>query len=366
MEKPLLALTMLLILFFAILPSTAQSESSNRQAFVSTLTQIDFNVTDTLNITVNSSKPLYDVGSQIQINGSLELVHENSSFPLGGQLIALQVNNRIGPYFFRTLETAPGTTPSQWQIEIKNAYIGDGDGNPLTSVVKGSIVYTWLTYYNNWNQPLHVEVAYTVVDDNNIPLFTSNPLALDLLPGFNYTVRDPWRIPNYAADGNARLIANAFSSLPSLGGFPYCPEFIKTFIITSQTTSTTDIGFITAQETGTYETSILTSKKVDTSIPYGTWIGNYTIYVAAKYGTELRANSSATFQIRLAGDVDGVRNPSTGTYSVNILDAIKLSQAFGSKPGDSNWNPKANFNGDDKVNILDSIVLSVNFGNQAL
>jgi len=50
---------------------------------------------------------------------------------------------------------------------------------------------------------------------------------------------------------------------------------------------------------------------------------------------------------------------------VNILDAIRLMNAFGSKPGDvcmPCWDPKADINQDGKVNILDAIILASHFG----
>ena len=314
----------------------------------------------TLAITVNTSKTLYNVGEEVGINGTLFLVVYNQSFPIPGQLVALQINDHVGNFVYRTLETAPGVSPQLWQINITRAYIGDSVGNPLTTVTKGQVVYNWLTYHNNWNQPLHVVAAYTVVDSMNIPLYASNPVTWDLVPGYNNTVRDAWKVPDYAASGSAQLIASAFSDPPSSGGYPYCPETSSPFTVSSS-------GYEMAlQVNGTYAAYVKTSKKADTTIPSGTRIGNYTVCVAAKYGDILRANATTTFQVRLLGDVDGVQNPSTGTYSVNILDGIKLGQAFNSQLGSPNWNPKADFNGDDRVNILDGIILSINFGNRAL
>jgi len=43
---------------------------------------------------------------------------------------------------------------------------------------------------------------------------------------------------------------------------------------------------------------------------------------------------------------------------VNILDAIRLAIAFGSKPGTPSWDPKADLNQDGVVNILDAIILA--------
>jgi PKD repeat protein len=47
---------------------------------------------------------------------------------------------------------------------------------------------------------------------------------------------------------------------------------------------------------------------------------------------------------------------------VNILDIFIVAQAFGSKPGDSNWNVTADVNEDGTVNILDIFAVAWDFG----
>lgn len=49
-------------------------------------------------------------------------------------------------------------------------------------------------------------------------------------------------------------------------------------------------------------------------------------------------------------------------YRVNILDAITVSNAMGSGPGNPRWNRRADINIDNVVNILDAIIVSDNFG----
>jgi hypothetical protein len=57
---------------------------------------------------------------------------------------------------------------------------------------------------------------------------------------------------------------------------------------------------------------------------------------------------------RLVGDIrqDGI---------VNILDAIKLSTAFGATPTSTNWNANADLKVDSLINVLDAILVSNNF-----
>lgn len=55
------------------------------------------------------------------------------------------------------------------------------------------------------------------------------------------------------------------------------------------------------------------------------------------------------------GDVDDDNEVTIGDYA-------QLSAAFGSEPGDGNWNAEADLNGDDGVDIGDFAILSANFG----
>jgi hypothetical protein len=48
--------------------------------------------------------------------------------------------------------------------------------------------------------------------------------------------------------------------------------------------------------------------------------------------------------------------------TVDISDAILAALAFGSYPGDPNWNSQADLNHDNEVDIFDIIMLADNFG----
>ena len=106
---------------------------------------------------------------------------------------------------------------------------------------------------------------------------------------------------------------------------------------------------------------------------YGSY-GNCPITIA---GGNLRATSSDTVGVNVTCNSASVRvlvhilGDINGDGTVNILDAILLSNAFGSHgpnydyPGEfasPNWNPNADLNVDGVVNILDAILLSNNFG----
>ena len=57
----------------------------------------------------------------------------------------------------------------------------------------------------------------------------------------------------------------------------------------------------------------------------------------------------------ILGDANGDR-------TVNASDLSALSNAYGSKPGDTNWNPNCSFEGDNKVDAYDLFDLGKNYG----
>lgn len=60
----------------------------------------------------------------------------------------------------------------------------------------------------------------------------------------------------------------------------------------------------------------------------------------------------------LKGDING-----DGT--VNLYDATLIGAAYGSRPGDPQWNPDCDLNGDDIVNLFDAVIMSGDYGKVA-
>jgi hypothetical protein len=56
----------------------------------------------------------------------------------------------------------------------------------------------------------------------------------------------------------------------------------------------------------------------------------------------------------IPGDVNG-------DGKVDIFDLAAVGLSYGSKPGDSNWNPNADVHKDDKIDIFDLATVGVNF-----
>jgi len=57
-----------------------------------------------------------------------------------------------------------------------------------------------------------------------------------------------------------------------------------------------------------------------------------------------------------------MREDVNGDGVINILDIVIVAKAFGSRPGDWNWNPDADFDGNGLVNILDVFRVAKKFG----
>lgn len=285
-----------------------------------------------LEMTVATDKSIYNVGEVVHISGNLTFY----AAPVSGELVALQINDRTVPYVFRTLYT--GTPPSgPWDAEITSAYIGDYEGNPLTNVQKGSVIYIWIFYQNNYWENINITIAYTIYDVNQAPLFAQMPISESIPPGTGYFVRCPWQVPTNIASGPATLYANAFTALPMNEGTPYCTEKSSTFNI--------------AQTEGNFATQLRIH-------PNNARLGSYAVYVAS-FHFGYYAYQSTTFTVELFGDVNG-------DGYVNAKDATMLGAAFGSSPGDGNWNPDADLNDDGIVNAKDAIIIGSNFGHSGL
>ena len=78
--------------------------------------------------------------------------------------------------------------------------------------------------------------------------------------------------------------------------------------------------------------------------------------IILQYMTTLQLN--LTVMDTILGDVNG-------DGVVDIYDVVTVAVAFGSIPGDSNWNPLADLNNDDVVDIYDVVTIARNFGKTA-
>ncbi len=93
-------------------------------------------------------------------------------------------------------------------------------------------------------------------------------------------------------------------------------------------------------------------------------LGNYTVKAQTdplpnEYNTTDNTLSYVGIvQVKIPGDVNS-------DYEVDIQDLTDISEAFGSAPEITNWNPECDFNRDKIINVQDLATLGKNYGKTA-
>lgn len=86
-------------------------------------------------------------------------------------------------------------------------------------------------------------------------------------------------------------------------------------------------------------------------------LGNHVITLEANDSEGLSDDDTINIVVTTLGDLNG-------DCEVNILDLIIVGNAFGSTPGQANWNEAADLKPDGKINVLDLSIVGKNFGNE--
>ena len=84
------------------------------------------------------------------------------------------------------------------------------------------------------------------------------------------------------------------------------------------------------------------------------------LFFALSFVSVVSANKyylEASINVGLLGDVNN-------DCKVDIFDLAIVGLAYGSKQGDTNWNPNADVNNDSKVDIFDLATVGLNYGRE--
>jgi hypothetical protein len=96
-----------------------------------------------------------------------------------------------------------------------------------------------------------------------------------------------------------------------------------------------------------------------TSLPYGNYtISAYAWPVSGQTDTLENNFTLGVVHVTIPGDING-------DFKVNLADLVALAQAYGSKPGDTNWNANADIDGNGVVGLSDLVILAQNYGKTA-
>jgi hypothetical protein len=72
------------------------------------------------------------------------------------------------------------------------------------------------------------------------------------------------------------------------------------------------------------------------------------------------ANNNCTggwVTVTIPGDLNG-------DFKVSLSDLVLLANAYGSKPGDTKWNPNADINGNNVADLADLVLMAIHYGQQ--
>jgi pimeloyl-ACP methyl ester carboxylesterase len=122
-----------------------------------------------------------------------------------------------------------------------------------------------------------------------------------------------------------------------------------------------------------YSNTTIIGKQPIGGMPNGTWTtitftwnttgfakGNYTISayawpVLGETDTDDNRFTGGVVTVTVAGDLDG-------NFAVQLVDLVILAKAYGSKPGEPNWNPNADLDDNGIVGLTDLVALAKNYG----
>ena len=293
-----------------------------------------------LDIDMKTDRQTYNVGDPVYITGNVTIDGEL----VNDALVAIEILNPYNnPYVIRTIKTGENTS-KYWKVKILDLYTCDEKLNPKSLFNKGSTAYIFLRVKNVYASTLHIKAALYIQYSDNTPLQAFYPFETDVEGGkeFNFTVSLP--IPTDAPSGETVIFASMFSGAPTSGGIPYCPENTTSFFITSLTPS--------AKPQPQYFNITFNIPKKNVKL------GNYTITARTLYLNSL-ATDYKVFTIVLMGDIvkDG---------KIDMRDIGSICSLYGTKEGDSRWNPEADLYKDGIINMRDIGIECSNFGKSAI
>jgi hypothetical protein len=99
-----------------------------------------------------------------------------------------------------------------------------------------------------------------------------------------------------------------------------------------------------------------------------TWdTGSYAkaIYIISASAEPISGGTNTTNNTYMTGPVEvTIPGDLNGDFKVNLEDLVQLALAYGSTPGDPNWNPTADIDNSGVVGLSDLVILALHYGQQ--
>lgn len=326
-----------------------------------------------LTLTLATSKPKYNLGEIVNINGNLS----SGDTAITDGLVAIQVNTPYETSLLETLlvRTCPtGTNITRnWVLEITSMLTVGGSGEQANEFSRGTMVGFNVTIKNNQPSTYDAYLIISAFYPNEIPFYSNNdthmiPYGVKLMwygsiapnEEITITASSLIYIPRDAPLGTATAYASLLTEWPINGGYAYCPEKSVTFQIISETGGTSQ----TSSQTFEIQSQEGSYNLIFTLPESYAKLGNYTVYASAFYEiSPYRVQSTTTFELILRGDITGFEGVPDG--KCDILDIATVSAAFGSSPGHPRWDPIADLDNNGKVDIRDIAIVAVDYGKVA-
>ncbi len=291
-------------------------------------------------LTVTSSKQQYNIGDQVGLVGNLT----QDGTLVTDALISLEIRDPKNELFMIRAFTTGQSSQAKQAVEITNIITCDSNGNPKSTFNRGDAMGFKISFKNNMLTQYHVIITVNMFYCNAAPFkaFIAYNGSIDAGQEITFTIW-PIMLPSNALAGTAVAYACIFNKMPSEGGLAYSPERNATFNI--------------IYPSKIKETIIIDSGKFNITYPLTTGpiiVGNYTAYAKTYYNYYL-AFSTCTYNVQLKSDVNN-------DGKVDAKDIAIVCKAFGTKPGDTRWNPVADLNGDGKVDAKDIAIVCKAFG----
>jgi hypothetical protein len=313
-----------------------------------------------LNVTVVTDQPSYNYRGKVQVKGNLTLN--------GGQvdgLVGLEVNSLNASYktafahmVARTALVGNPPTTGRYNMTLVSVIPIAANGTPVNTFRKNGKAYVSVTVTNYYYDDRAVVITVFAADSDSTPIMSRvMSLRTTLLGGGGGVVYSPeFYIDSWVSTGPAKFYANVYSDWPSSGGYPYTPEKSANFTILPAVGSGYSTSYRQTLATGspTIESgsAYALSFRLPPNAPQGEymvnatgWAQGYTPYASTTFNRTRQA----------LGDINL-------NHYIDIFDVVSVTNIYGAKSGDSNWDPMCDLVPDGVINILDVVSVTEIYG----